>query len=620
MSLPSLLPRALWSLLLLFPGILLSAWEISCRVTPKRRLRELLTPGLAAVMWLVCTHLAGRVLRSYTGAVVAGTAVPGLVGYALALWRLTRPARAPAPASPPEPRYSPWMYVGMAVGTALIFPAAWNWCFHDEAGATGHLALIYEMQRGIYPPRNLTFPQLEMPYHYGFDVAAAFVSTIFDLTPLHAIDVVTMTSWAYSWCLFWAIGHELFGRGGGPACAFLTLLGGGFPYYCAGNFNASTTLSGHLANVCFEGESLLNPTLISYFFQHPWSFGIPLVGLVGLWLAASKLRSRFDYLVAFLLLVALDISQFAAWSAIMPILGVAILLGAKRQDGRRLVGWLILLGGVFLLARYLGGFWSHHHTTSFSLRVHAGINASLLSTLLWNLRTFGPLLVGLVGIPFLDRANRPRVFYAQVALGGMLICNIFVYGKSWDIVKFATFASIGFGVLTAGVVVRWLRSRLVLARVAAVTTLIASGLSAFGFLLIVDADLSPASVGWIFSCSEGMVGAENQAADWLRRHMRPSDVMYRSASASGTYVTYAGIAQMWLGNAPALPIPDDLIASRTKLIDTLPPDPQPYRHEGLRYFVIDGADGKLEKIVRSWEARGLAHERARFDFLRIVEI
>lgn len=618
MTLPSHLPHLLWLLCFALPGVLFAGWALASGSTKKGRLRVMLSPGLAGVAWLATTHIAGRILKTYTGAVLVGTLVPALSGCAFMIRQRMRGARSP---SVPFGRwYSPWMLVSMAVGTALMFPAAWNWCFHDEPGATGHLSLIFEMQRNIYPPRNLTFPRLEMPYHYGFDVAAAFVSEVLRIDPQRGIDVVTLVSWAYSWCLFWALGDELFGRRGGPTCAFLTLIGGGFPYYCGGTANAATTLAGHILNVCLERESLVNPTVSSYFFQHPWGFGIPIVGLIGVWLVASRFTSLVDGAVAILILIALDISQFAAWTATMPILAATMVLGTRWRDRRQLLVPAITLGAAFSLARMLGGFWANHHAGAFSLHLHAGINQSFSSSVLWNLRTFGPLLVGLLGLPFFERGNRPRAFFAMVAVGGLLIVNLFVYGRSWDIVKFATFASLGFGVTSSGVIVRWLRSRLVLVRIGAVAVLLLAGLSTAGFLLVVDLDLAPTSVTWIFGCAAGMVGPDFEAARWLRSHMRPEDVMYRRADVSPEYVTYGGIAQIWMGNAYALPIPDEVIAARSKLISDLPEGPEPYRGEGIRFFVLDGTEGKIGAIVHTWETKGTAHERARFGGLRIVEL
>jgi hypothetical protein len=618
MTLPPLLPHQLWLLALLWPGIVLAGWALACQVTREGRVRALLAPGIAGCLWLVTTHLSGRLLQGYLGAIVTGTVVPGLAGYVFFVWRRIRRPLGPSPAF--GRGYSRWMFVGMAVSTALMAPAAWNWCFHDNAGVTAHLALIFEMQRGIYPPRNLTFPRLEMPYHYGFDVAAAYLSALLRVDPERGIDILTLLSWAYSVCLFWGLGEQMYGRRGGVLCAFLTLLGGGLSYYCVDNFRLSSTFAFHILDGCFQDGTLINPPVFAYFFQHPWGIGVPILGLIGVWLATSALDSVFDCVVAVVLLLALDIGQFAAWSATMPILAATLVLAARRSEWRRLVVGLLTLAVVLVIARFMGGFWAHHHSSGFALKMRLGVNGTLASTLLWNLRTFAPFLVGLGGLPFFDRTDRPRVFFALVALGGMLICNLFIYGRSWDIVKFATLSAVGWGVLASGVLVRWFRSRWVIVRMGAVCVLLLAGLSAAGFMLVFDLDLNPGSVSWILGCGSGMFGADRDAADWLRRHMRADDIAYRNPGSSLAYATYAGIGQVWLGNAPALPLPEELIHQRQRLMDELPREPDRYRKEGIRYFVLDGQDGAITDIVWGWEKQGLARERARFGVLRIVEL
>lgn len=127
-------------------------------------------------------------------------------------------------------------------------------------------------------------------------------------------------------------------------------------------------------------------------------------------------------------------------------------------------------------------------------------------------------------------------------------------------------------------------------------------------------------MNWIFTCAPGLAGQDYEVGTWLRAHMGPSDIMYSKPDQSSMYVTYTGIAQVWLGNAWALPIPDELIRARVDLMQDLPSDPEPYRRERIRYFVPDGSDGRVGKVVAAWESRGIAHERARFGSIRIVEL
>ncbi|MGZ3413920.1 MAG: hypothetical protein ACXWNX_09440, partial [Isosphaeraceae bacterium] len=82
-------------------------------------------------------------------------------------------------------------------------------------------------------PRHMTFPELEYRYHYGFDLAAAAVTAVLRVSPGVAIDIITLLSWSYTWCLLWVLGDELLGRGRGWLTAVITLFGGGLPYLLA---------------------------------------------------------------------------------------------------------------------------------------------------------------------------------------------------------------------------------------------------------------------------------------------------------------------------------------------------------------------------------------------------
>jgi hypothetical protein len=170
------------------------------------------------------------------------------------------------------------------------------------------------------------------------------------------------------------------------------------------------------------------------------------------------------------------------------------------------------------------------------------------------------------------------------------------------------------------VVARWQRSRRLLVRMGAVVVLVAAGLSAGGWFLVFDWNLNPGAISWALGCSPGMTGPDYDASKWLRSHMRAEDIVYRNEGVSAAYATYAGLGQVWLGNSTALPLPEELIRKRVDLMGELPAEPDRYRKEGIRYFVLDGQDGRITGIVQAWETRGLAHERVRFGPLRIVEL
>src|SRR5262249_21809291 len=124
-----------------------------------------------------------------------------------------------------------WMWLSALFVTAYLAPSAIGWSFHDELFVTGHLSMASGIENGIYPPRHLSFPQLELRYHYGFDLLVAAVGSILRLNADRTIDLITLVAWGYSWCLAWAIGERFVGRGWGGGTAAVMLFGGGLPLF-----------------------------------------------------------------------------------------------------------------------------------------------------------------------------------------------------------------------------------------------------------------------------------------------------------------------------------------------------------------------------------------------------
>ncbi|MGA9925355.1 MAG: hypothetical protein WBQ29_18315, partial [Isosphaeraceae bacterium] len=211
------------------------------------------------------------------------------------------------------------MVLSALAATAIIAPMTLSWAFHDEQLYTGHTGIIAQLQNDHYPPRHMTFPELEYRYHYGFDLAAAAVTAVLRVSPGVAIDIITLLSWSYTWCLLWVLGDELLGRGRGWLTAVITLFGGGLPYLLAlpdGYYVARFVM------ICEVGGMDLNPPMISYFFQHPWALGLPLAVCATLIILDRRRAGFVRYISLALLLAALSFSQavvFAALAGAIPV-------------------------------------------------------------------------------------------------------------------------------------------------------------------------------------------------------------------------------------------------------------------------------------------------------------
>ena len=237
--------------------------------TDNRRVACFLSPGLAAAAWLLSVHFAARWAGSLRIGLWAGTltgAAVGLLGWAYATWRRPAGSGGDRAAGPRDAAGLRNMVLSALAATAIIAPMTLSWAFHDEQLYTGHTGIIAQLQNDHYPPRHMTFPELEYRYHYGFDLAAAAVTAVLRVSPGVAIDIITLLSWSYTWCLLWVLGDELLRRGRGWLTAVITLFGGGLPYLLAlpdGYYVARFVM------ICEVGGMDLNPPMISYFFQHP---------------------------------------------------------------------------------------------------------------------------------------------------------------------------------------------------------------------------------------------------------------------------------------------------------------------------------------------------------------
>jgi hypothetical protein len=238
------------------------------RISRDRGLRAVLPFALALCAFLLAVHAASLLARSLIIGLPAGSITVAVAGIAAEI------ARRRAPAPPSEGRApSPWMWLGMIAAVAVIAPAALLFDFHDELYFNGHMSIAAELQNGVYPPRHLSFPDFPLRYHYGFDLLVACLTALFRLSIERAIDAAILGLFALTFCLFWMLGERLLDRRRAWITPVLVLLGGGLPFGCP---HPGPSIVTNVVVECKVGESVVNAPVISYFFQHPWSLGLPL--------------------------------------------------------------------------------------------------------------------------------------------------------------------------------------------------------------------------------------------------------------------------------------------------------------------------------------------------------
>jgi hypothetical protein len=606
------LPKALVLLCLFLPGIQALGWCIARRVFADRLTASVASVGLSISLWLFCTHVIGLVTHSLTAALVASTL--GLGGAGGVLWIRERRRHE---RWAPLPRGSWEMFLFAAAMTLPVGILAWRWSFHDEIGPGTHQAIISNLQNDFYPPRSLAFPEFDLAYHFGFDLLCAMLTALFRLSITQSIDVLASLLWFYAVLGAWLVGERTVGRSTGPLVAAVLLLGGGSSWTCGESMRQALPFAGHFLTFCSEGGTLLNPNIAAYFFQHPWTLGLPIA--LTILLVDGEAEPRHPWLKVGALVVlfgALYVTQIVLFFTLLAAVCASQLLSERSLGFKRrlaLVSPLVLSGLLYIAL--LGGFLSGKSANTSGLEPHLGVADTKVSSLWWMLKSFGVPLLGFFGFFWLPRK---RVLYASLALGGIVVINVVRYKLSWDIVKFATVASIGLAVPLAALIHRLRGSRRRLTRSWIPTYLLIATLGpSVVFLAVLTFELP--GIPYMYTVEQPAMSPDARAAAvFLRRTMPHDAVMFRRANDFLPYAIYAGLPQVWINSG--LGLDNKLAPERVKLCETLPEAPEPYLRQRVRFFVLDSGDTRLNLVVDGWLKTGAAVSRARFGALRVVEL
>lgn len=607
------LPLACIALVLALPGVFFAGLPIARRAVRDVRSRAVILPGLGLCLWIVLVELVARVTHSFVAGFVAGTLSLGLVGYAALLAEI-RGGRARRTC-----RFPPLALVAVAlVGVGVVVPATLL-NFHDELTVAGHWVTIGQLQNGHFPPRFPTFPEFELRYHYAFDVLAAMISGLFRTSVPRSIDIATLTLWLYTIILLYRIGEHFIDRRHAWLTPVVTLFGGGVPFFCR---TAHGQLGEQLLGQCKISGLWLAPPTASEFFQHPFALGFPLALVLLLLVSERRSPSRISRAVAVaIVLVALGTSQIVVFATVGPAVLAGECFGRRGLELRR-TGIAIAIGLVALAITIgLGGFFAPApYQTKSALELHAGVTDTMGGSLLWMLQTFGLLLVaGPIGILLL---RRKRLVFALVAVGCLLVVNAVRYTHSWDIVKFGTVGEF-FLAIASSAGLAWVLRRArgpwvakVALRLVALVGLVALVSAGVAFHYVMIRDLPQA-----YHERPERLGADDaRMLAYLRRHVRPGDLVYRDRRQALGYAEWGGIATPF----PVYPtrsfgFPPDAIAARWRLLDRPSPHLAAYEAQGIRWFVLSRSDRALQANARRWVSSGAARQVLRAGSLVLFE-
>ena len=587
------------------------------RATHDDLMARLTAPALAGSVWLLAVHATALITQSFPRGLWIGTIVSGVAAFALG-WSNRRALSFPRPLPSA-------MWVPAAAATLLFTPAALGWSFHDELWHAGHQSIASQIQNGIYPPRHGVFPVFLLRYHYGFDLLVALVGTISRLPVDRAIDAVTIVAWFYTWCLAWGLGERLLGPRHGWILPLTVLFAGSFVPFLALTGTSATARA--LLGLIKVSGATVNPPLVSYFFQHPWTIGFPL-GLATLGLALDRTvgRPAWRIGVLFSLFLALAITQIIMFLALLSTLLLAHCLLYLRTAPGKSFAWMA--GGVATLAVaiQLGGFFASGPHTGLDITLHPWSQTGrATSNLLWNVVTFGwTLPFGIAGlVPLLRRDVAWGLVVSGLAIGGLVSMNLLRYEHSWDIVKFGTVAMFALGIASSTVIAHlWSTPSRPLARTAAVAALVLVTFPGVGFLTCFAVSV-PGIPAQIFFTQPPPVGANDRAAiAWLRRQARAGELVVCAPELTSRYAQIGGL--------PVLPIdsgtmgfgfPADLMQRRQAITSGVPTDPQVYRSEGVRWIVAADHSSFIppERLI-AWRQYGAIVEVQRFGDVAIYEL
>jgi hypothetical protein len=588
------------------PGVWLAGRTVARSVVDDLWLSRLITPGFGFAGWLLAVHVSGLLAGSFELALWIGTLSVSAAGHLV--HRLV-----PQPAPPVGWIPSKVMFAGVVVGTVAIAPMTLGWAFPDDLFITGHMSISSAIQNGPYPPVNLSFPALDLRYHYAFDLLNAGFTSIVRLPVDVGIDVLTLLCWAWMLALLWAASERVLGRNRGwvgPACLAFS---GGVPLLC---LPATDRFAEALVGACTAGDVPVNPPVVAYFLQHPWSIGIPLAITI-LFAFTGRGRPAIRYPALALLLVALALSQIVLFAAFSAALVVADAWDGKAIDLKRGVSMLACSAATVLIASRLGGFFASWPDGGGGLVLRAGVTNDPVTTVAWHLASFGVVLpIGIAGIACAPR-GRIRTLLTCLAFGGLVIVNAVEYTLSWDIAKFGFLSMLVLAAGAAIVVTRLLdtgRTGI------AVVTLGSMTMGGFMYLLALTLRLHGLP-GYLTTPPVRLSDDDVAAVEWLRRNSDQRDVTYRASPMTFGYAQWGGLPQAQLDlMAPRLGFPPDHLADRLALLDSWPGDVRAARRQGIRWFVLDTANDEHAAAADIWIDQGMAVERAIFGDIRVVDL
>lgn len=393
--------------------------------------------------------VAGGVLVTLALADVTGALVADLrQGFAIGVLIVVLTAWASARSTPMMTTTlttSPsWHRVEYAAAFALATLLAWcalgSWMWDEQST---HLPLAGAAARGVLPLEHPAFPGQPLRYHAGYAVAVGVVRAFSGLPLDLCADVVTVAGVV---ALVVALRDVLRSFGLGPGhtavgLVFVVCAGGPLAGLLADGWGAALPGKGLLPAAWVNGATF-PPLVVTNVLQHPQGLAMP-VALAVLLLLGGRHRAG-HVLIARVLMAAVLVVALARIQILFSAFTGLLLLGAVGSDLRtRRTGAVVsVLVAVItgLLALQVGGLGGD---AANALVFGAGyFTTDGPAAIVHELLAFGVSLLALPASLWLwrtaDRDARRVLLAGCGVLGalGVVVANVAVYSRSWDIVKF----------------------------------------------------------------------------------------------------------------------------------------------------------------------------------------
>jgi hypothetical protein len=633
-------PQSAWLPLLwvALPGIAFAAYALNAALFSGEDRHFCTIPAIGLVLALLPAHVLALTVGSLSVALAVSWIVIGMAGCAWITrhWQEFRSAL-----SNRHPQLARTLAITALATLPIVLPTILL-NFHDEGFFNGHQSIIAHLQNGTYPPRYLYEPSLPLRYHYGFDLAGAIVTGLLRIRVDQAIDLLTLALWPCMFLLLWRVGEQVGGRRAGLFVALAVCFSGGVPVLCASAafLGAPIPIAEGLLNLCTINGLPVNPPFISYYFQHPWSIAVPLFCLVVLQRAAlPQLDNQRLGLVALACsLLLLSLCHAVLFVMTVFALGLAESWNFVRFRDRLAPPVLLSLGASLLGAKLIGGFFvsgpyplaGGFFETGFYVRDFGGGDAIALQVL-WNFSSFGVLpLLGIVG---LFRARHGKVFMVVLASLGLVIMNSLRYQYTWDIVKFGIVSvivlAIGAGIALSDLA-NWAntRSRKVFYRLMVIALFGEGVIYPFSALYFYNPHIKPhiAQIKPYLSAAYPVDRDNARAVSFLRTHLGPSEIIYRTTDKATPYGVWGGLptqASVYPaagGDDDAYGLGKEKFAARTSLESISPNWLDRLSAERVDWVVTDPSDVPINALLESSEGKGRVSLAAQFGNVRVFHL